>query len=434
MEKNKSSNSVKVSKLSPRGRKTVHDFRHNNGSGEATGCRTPKEQRHKMKLRLRKMVTVDDESSQSSTSASEDCSDDETDNTSKKVDDDAGVCDAAIVMKNNASDYFNNQGKSSLTSNKTLACLRQDLQEMDLQEKMSEMTPKHEGSLKRLSENYMIKYHKWITYLKNGFNILFYGIGSKMSVLQQFRESLMTNYTVLEVKGFQANANINMVLQTIMEFLNKTDYSSKLEDQLKLIHRKFRKSRHGELCLLVHNIDGRGFRNEKAQEVLCNLAKSPSIHIVASIDHVRTPLLWDTGKLASFNWIWEDITTFLVYNEETADDNSLFVKRTGSLGLSSATQVFHSLTPNAKGIFLLLAKQQLDKMENNNNYTGMPFHECYSLCREAFLVNSQLTLNTQLIEFKDHKLLKVKKGSDGVEYLLITLDTHSLSAFIETHT
>ena len=39
----------------------------------------------------------------------------------------------------------------------------------------------------------------------------------------------------------------------------------------------------------------------------------------------------------------------------------------------------------------------------------MPFHDLYQKCREAFLVNSDLTLRAQLTEFRDHKLIRSKK-------------------------
>ena len=41
--------------------------------------------------------------------------------------------------------------------------------------------------------------------------------------------------------------------------------------------------------------------------------------------------------------------------------------------------------------------------------SGLAFPDLYRKCREAFLVNSDLTLRSQLTEFKDHKLLKFRK-------------------------
>jgi origin recognition complex subunit 2 len=37
-----------------------------------------------------------------------------------------------------------------------------------------------------------------------------------------------------------------------------------------------------------------------------------------------------------------------------------------------------------------------------------------------------------LTEFRDHKLLKSKRGADGAEYLNIPIDKAALSAFLDT--
>lgn len=65
------------------------------------------------------------------------------------------------------------------------------------------------------------------------------------------------------------------------------------------------------------------------------------------------------------------------------------------------------------------------------NSPGLCFQDFYQQCREAFLVNSDLTLRAQLTEFRDHKLIRTKKGTDGVEYLLIPVDNGILTDFLE---
>lgn len=44
---------------------------------------------------------------------------------------------------------------------------------------------------------------------------------------------------------------------------------------------------------------------------------------------------------------------------------------------------------------------------------GLSFQDFYQQCREAFLVNSDLTLRAQLTEFRDHKLIRTKRVSWG---------------------
>ncbi|CAG2245483.1 ORC2 [Mytilus edulis] len=116
----------------------------------------------------------------------------------------------------------------------------------------------------------------------------------------------------------------------------------------------------------------------------------------------------------------------------TSYENSLLVQQSGSLALSSMTHVMKSLTPNAKNIFILLTKHQLEN-KDNSTYIGMSIQDLYQRCREGFLVNSDLTLRAQLVEFKDHKLIKSKKSYDGIEHLMIPIDNATLTEFLEQH-
>lgn len=140
--------------------------------------------------------------------------------------------------------------------------------------------------------------------------------------------------------------------------------------------------------------------------------------------------MWDHAKQSLYNWLWYETTTYSPYTEETSYENSLLVKQSGSLPLSSLIHVLRSLTPNARGIFRLLMKFQLDN-QDSPSYIGLSFQDFYQQCREAFLVNSDLTLRAQLTEFRDHKLIRTKKGTDGVEYLLIPVDSGILADFLE---
>lgn len=61
----------------------------------------------------------------------------------------------------------------------------------------------------------------------------------------------------------------------------------------------------------------------------------------------------------------------------------------------------------------------------------MPFKDLYSRCRESLLVSSDMALRSQLTEFKDHKLVKQNRTSDGTEHLIIPLDSDVLQQFLD---
>lgn len=329
--------------------------------------------------------------------------------------------------------YFDQQSSKCVTSDRTLTS--QNIPRMDQQKLLSHLNqvcrshPRERFDLYHKLQNF---FDKWMFQLRNGFNILLYGLGSKRVLLDQFRSTKLTFHLQVVVNGFFPSLTIKDVLNIITDEVLMHDGSFKsVSDQCNYIKQAFANDKDlEELFVIVHNIDGCMLRSKKNQTILSLLAEIEAIHIIASIDHINAPLIWNHTQLGRFNWCWCDVTSFEPYEEETSYENSLLVQHTGALALTSLVHVFRSLTPNARGIFILIAQHQLEE-KDNNNYIGLSFRSCYSKCREQFLVNSDSTLKTQLIEFRDHKLITSRKGSDGVEYLFIPVDSATLRQFID---
>lgn len=60
----------------------------------------------------------------------------------------------------------------------------------------------------------------------------------------------------------------------------------------------------------------------------------------------------------------------------------------------------------------------------------MPVSDLYTVCRERFLVSSQVTLNSHLTEFKDHELVKTRKHSDGQDCLYVPLSSEAIEKLL----
>ena len=82
--------------------------------------------------------------------------------------------------------------------------------------------------------------------------------------------------------------------------------------------------------------------------------------------------VWDQTQLSRFSWICYDVSTYEHYSDETTYENSL-VYHGCTLQLSSLVHVMHSLTHNAREIFLLLVKHQL-ATSDISTYIGMNIH------------------------------------------------------------
>ncbi|NXD28231.1 ORC2 protein, partial [Spelaeornis formosus] len=336
-------------------------------------------------------------------------------------------------MGNLVEEYFEAHSSSKvLTSDRTLQKLqKRRLNQQTLHDLLKNAPLAYAAEIRDLNQQHESLFSKWMLQLHLGFNIVLYGLGSKRDLLEKFRTSLLQDSVHLVVNGYFPSITVKSILNSITEeVLDHVGAFRSPLDQLDFITKRFKEDSSLELYVIIHNLDGQMLRAERSQQILAQLSSLPSLYLIASIDHINAPLMWDQAKLSLYNWLWYETTTFKPYVEETSYENSLLVQQSGSLALSSLMHVLHSLTLNARGIFRLLAKHQLEK-KDNPSYPGLSFQDFYQQCREAFLVNNDLTLRAQLTEFRDHKLIRNKRGADGVEYLLIPVDDSTLTDFLE---
>nr|XP_026496876.1 origin recognition complex subunit 2 [Vanessa tameamea] len=326
--------------------------------------------------------------------------------------------------------FMMNSSKKITTSDHTLARLKMMNINENMKEVAAHMSELHRDKVGDLVQTYDQLFDKWLYVLSENFNVILYGIGSKRAVLQRFQTEKFQDTPCIVVNGFFPSLTIKNILETVViDFLENTHVPSNIGDVVSLIEAQLDEL-GVDLFLIVHNIDGNMLRNSKAQSVLASLAQLKNVHLIATIDHINAPLLWDHSKLSKFNFTWWDVTTFLPYVDETSYENSLMTQRSGALQLSSLKSVFQSLTSNAKGIFEIIIQYQLEN-QKQVHYQGLPFKDLYSKAREQFLVSSDLALRAQLTEFLDHKLVKIKRTLDGSENLVIPIESSLLQQFLD---
>uniref|UniRef100_A0A667ZIE7 Origin recognition complex subunit 2 n=1 Tax=Myripristis murdjan TaxID=586833 RepID=A0A667ZIE7_9TELE len=390
--------------------------------------------------RLRKRMTTpslrsDSDSELSPSDSEEEEEENEEEGTPSKSQSSALYKTPAKKSKNPSlvEEYFEAHGSSKvLTSDRTLERLHTPKLDRETLFRLLEgKSSGYSSEIQQLHSKHQRHFSKWMLQLQLGFSVLVYGLGSKKALLEDFRVSHLSQEIHLVVNGFFPSITLKSILNALTsEVLDHQGTFRTPSDQIQYITQTLKDNPDLHVYLLIHNIDGPMLRGEKTQSALGQLASLPNLHLVASIDHINAPLVWDQCKQSQFNWLWWECVTFQRYAEETSYENSLLVQQTGALALSSLTHVLRSLTTNARGIFKLLVQFQLEN-KDNPSYTGLSFQDFYQRCREAFLVNSDLTLRTQLTEFRDHKLIRTRKGADGVEYLMVPVETSTLMDFLE---
>ncbi|XP_076437157.1 origin recognition complex subunit 2-like isoform X2 [Babylonia areolata] len=384
--------------------------------------------------RLRKRnAVVEDSSDEDSVGAESDDDDSDDDEDTERSCQKQGGQPKTLELTTNAEEYFDLHASAVVTSDRTLC--RLDLGRLDSDELRAALhtapPSPHTSHRAALRRQHTHLFRRWMFNMCNGFNVLLFGVGSKRDLIEQFRKQYLTEFSHLVVNGYFPSLTIKQVLGSITEDIlgHQGTFRSPL-DHVEFIRQRFETQDYEDFYLLIHNVDGAMLRGERTQNVLSLLAQISGVHVLASVDHVNAPLIWDQTKLSRFQWVWQDVTTFTLYLSETSYENSLLVQQSGGLALRSLAHVMRSLTPNARKIFELLAQYQVENADNSA-FIGMSFQDLYVRCRESFLVNSDQTLRAQLVEFRDHKLIRVKKNYDGVEHLLIPIESSALKEFLE---
>lgn len=220
---------------------------------------------------------------------------------------------------------------------------------------------------------YVDKFPKWLFELQEGFNILLYGFGSKMSVLNAFAEDARSHGTVIVVDGYDPGVTFADVVFALEELLRSFEQAgldeaegdaarkrgkkrkttggngssavampapppqarvSAIEGRVRRVCQSLRDASRDvqDIYLVVHTLDGPALRVPKTLSLLALLAAQPRLHLVASVDHIRAALLFptslatarqpsspiDVGESRAFTFLYHEVSTLRPYSTEVA--------------------------------------------------------------------------------------------------------------------
>ncbi|KAL8488818.1 hypothetical protein ACS0TY_024938 [Phlomoides rotata] len=318
--------------------------------------------------------------------------------------------------------------------------------EQELREAYSKLETKHDKEINDLVRSYKDLYTEWVFILRCGFGLLMYGFGSKKALIEDFASTALTDYSVIVINGYLQSINLKQVAVTLAELLwdqlkmqrkntsasnpkNQQPFNTRsMDDLISFLNGPHLEDEECFVCVVVNNIDGPGLRDPESQQYLARLAACSHVLMVASIDHVNAPLLWDKKMVhTQFNWYWYHVPTYAPYKVEGTFFPLILAHNGSAQSVKTASIVLQSLTPNAQNVFKVIAQHQLSHPDDK----GMPLNNLYTICRERFLVSSQITLNAHLTEFKDHELVKTKRNSDGEDCLYIPVTSEALQKIVQ---
>eukprot|EP00198_Chlamydomonas_reinhardtii_P003902 XP_001693238.1 origin recognition complex subunit 2 [Chlamydomonas reinhardtii] len=249
------------------------------------------------------------------------------------------------------------------------------------------------------------QFDEWHSRMRSNFSVLLYGFGSKRALLDDFARRLAGplnrgDAAVLVYYGYNPRCTA--------------------KDEVR------REAADRHVFVVIHNLDGPGLRGDVS--LLSALASCPQVHLVASVDHAMSPLLWDSADAARFRWQYINATTFQPYIAETAGAQSVLMGafKSGVVTAGAGT-VLRSLVLGAQ-VFKVLAEYLLE----DDQCEGVAFAHLYRMCRERFLVRDERVLRQHLVEFVDHQLVRYRSATDNSgELLSIPMERPDLQAVLD---
>ena len=382
-----------------------------------------------------------------------------------------------FLRMSKADAYFLAHSQASKTSGNSYSALVRPLAQAQYDKYTTSARSKGKDKevLSDLQDYLSEKFLQWELELLDGFNILLYGFGSKRRLLNRFvKDRLSHKGHCVVVNGHFPHLGIRDVLAQIEDTLSIPQdipippsavtpldrsanriYAHFLTPQALHVGSSKRVQAHAvaeaPLFLLIHNIDSPLLRSPRSLAILSLLACSPNIHLIASFDHIHTPLLFSTTESTTpahsyppgswtgvplsergFNWIYHNATTYDDYDLELTYQRLSSKAALGGITSSSNTgiseegamQILRSVPPMALRLIKLLLTRQLASLppdpKTHTSYVGSMIAPVFAtdndtlqrLSREKFIAREEERYNALMGEFRDHGLV-VEALQDG---------------------
>ncbi|KAF4708993.1 Origin recognition complex subunit 2 [Perkinsus olseni] len=279
-----------------------------------------------------------------------------------------------------------------------------------------------------LLEGLRDSYPKWRSLLHSRFNLLFYGYGSKIPLLSDFADEGLTDGYVVRIEGYMASPRgmsgasiLHRCLLGVFDFIFRhalvANDATLLEVARKLAQLSQYHSRTSRsptrIYLVIDNIERLvEYGGDEVLECLAVIvAASPTIHLVASVDHQRSALMGNI--LESFAFLNIPVHTRLDYTREVMAFNGRALPAWTGLGGgrgegctayggAGLAVVLKSLTPNHLNLLKHLALLLLDTSEPDGT---VPFDTLLKVTKRKAIASNHVKLKSLLTELIDHRVV-----------------------------
>lgn len=333
----------------------------------------------------------------------------------------------------------------------------------------------HKNELEALRSLHKNLYHQYCFELSQGYNLNFYGIGSKSEFVLDFVNNYLLDWyeqvlqeddeypVVMVANGYNPATKLKPVIYDIASAIITPEVRKQKNIKMPkhmseafpflVTYMKKQVVRHQEnglvkprLILVVHNIDGEAFRDERSQNILSQLASLPDVWLITSVDNVNASLLWDLYRFKNFNFLWHEATTYTPYSVELSFKDVLGLGRSKKfVGSKGAKYVLTSLSSNAQNLYRVLLEMQLKVLEDaaasKSGRTGLrgliklgvEFKKLYEQCLMEYVTSNEMNFRSILGEYVEHKMCSLTKNASGKEIVFIPYAYDEIALILRDH-
>lgn len=259
-------------------------------------------------------------------------------------------------------------------------------------------------------------FNNWKRYLKNGFNLLFYGVGSKLNLIEQFGADALCDSIRVVINGYHKSVSSKKIIDAIMFHIESDmPYQSYSQNHMDILNQtikinKFFTENDRRLYIIIHSLDDLARNNPNTFNLILNELCSPpaKIHVIASVNHQYSPILVKD----SLNFLWIETNTFEPYIQEIQNSKIINIEKDDTEKIKNST---FSILSSLSDKFIKFFCVYIHILLRDSSSEGVKMDELFSKCRKLLITTNKHSFYEKLNLFIECGLLIKNENSNYIK-------------------
>jgi origin recognition complex subunit 2 len=257
--------------------------------------------------------------------------------------------------------------------------------------------------------------------LEFGYSLLFYGIGSKLGVLEEFCLEKLPDCPIIIVDAFTNKFSPEAFARQFLKHLTEAPLDQDLP--VEALYSQICSSLGVKIVLLFCGIENVSL---ETLNLISFLAENENILFITMSENLDFQSSLSPILLKRFKFVFHDLTTFVPYNFEFGALNSVLPETRDNSSnlkkLEGAKFVWASLPTKSQKLYKLIVEYL------SAGSKKLTLGDLAKLALAQFLIPNEQVLRPMLGEFIDHELLAVEEADDS---LSVPFTGEELQSFVQ---